>query len=181
MGLPAYYRNSVSKTYTNSNMLLMHDNVYSMKIRHYQLIINNLLTFWIENWIGVNYKEISVKYLNINIPEFIPLSERKETDVEKGGKFINMFSQLQTTLDIKLKKEFVLNKLFPNDIISDMVEIDDGEVKDDIGSKETQEDIMSLFEENKNSNKNESVKLFDIIKAKAFNIIKYKLNLSIDW
>jgi hypothetical protein len=49
MGLPSYYRNSDSKTYTNSNMLIMHDNVYSMKIRHYQLIINNLLTFWVEN------------------------------------------------------------------------------------------------------------------------------------
>lgn len=49
LGLPSYYRNTDTKTYTNSNMLIMHDNVYSMKIRHYQLIINNLLTFWIEN------------------------------------------------------------------------------------------------------------------------------------
>jgi hypothetical protein len=45
MGLPSYYRNTDSKTYTNSNMVSLHDNVYSMKIRHYQLIINNLLTF----------------------------------------------------------------------------------------------------------------------------------------
>ena len=46
MGIPLHYRKGAdSRAYMNNNMLIMHDNVYAMKIRHYQLIINNLLTF----------------------------------------------------------------------------------------------------------------------------------------
>lgn len=181
LGLPSYYRNTDTKTYTNSNMLIMHDNVYSMKIRHYQLIINNLLTFWIENQIKANFEKITVKYLNVNIPEFIPLSERKETDLEKSSKFINTFSQLESTLNIKLKKEFILNKLFPNDIISDMINIEETD-KNDIDSNDSEknerDEIMSLFEE---KSKNESVKIFNITKLDNYDIVKCDLNLRIDW
>lgn len=121
--------------------------------------------------------KITIKYLNINIPEFIPLSERKETDIDKSGKFINMFSQLESTLNIKLKREFVLNKLFPNDIISDMIDIESTEQV----QKNDEEDITSLFESNNNLEKKESVKFYDIIKDKFYDIVKYKLNIRIDW
>jgi hypothetical protein len=46
MGIPTHYRKGTSsKAYLNNNMLGLHDNVYSMKIRHWQVIINNILTF----------------------------------------------------------------------------------------------------------------------------------------
>lgn len=49
MGIPLHYRSAgASKTYQNTNMLALHDNVYAMKIRHWQVIINNILTFWVE-------------------------------------------------------------------------------------------------------------------------------------
>jgi hypothetical protein len=125
----------------------------------------------------VNMPKVTIKYLNINIPEFIPLSERKETDVDKSGKFINMFSQLESTLKIKLKREFVLNKLFPNDIMSDMIDIESTKQE----QKVEEEDITSLFETNNNFRKNESVKFFDIVKNEFYDIVKYKLNIRIDW
>jgi hypothetical protein len=121
--------------------------------------------------------KITIKYLNVNIPEFIPLSERKETDIDKSGKFINMFSQLENTLKIKLKREFVLNKLFPNDIISDMIDMESNGQDEVVDEK----DITSLFETKSSLAKNESVKFFDIIKDKFFDIVKYKLNIRIDW
>jgi len=91
-----------------------------------------------------------------------------------------MFSQLESTLGVKLKREFVLNKLFPNDIISDMVEVEEMDIKNDIDSNENKKDeIMSMFEEGEN--KKESLKFFSITKQDNIDIIRYDLNLSINW
>lgn len=186
LGIPIHYRGTDNKSYVNNNMLIMHDNVYSMKIRHYQLIINNLLTFQIENWLRVSQKALKVKYVNINIPEFIPISERKETDLDKSSKFVTMFTQLEQMMGIKIKQDFILNKLFPNDIMSDIIDIKeqeeiDAETEELAEEEENNEDIMSLFESSgllKKERRN--VNLFSIRNRGNFNVLKYKLKLNID-
>lgn len=150
LGIPIHYRNGDSKSYLNNNMLSMHDNVYAMKIRHYQLIISNVLTFWVENYLKSQYKNLTIKFLNVNIPEFIPISERQETDLDKATKFVTTFTQLEQMLDIKLKQDFILHKLFPNDIISDIIDTKTEEEVanevEEVVERDTQEDILSLFE-----------------------------------
>jgi len=128
---------------------------------------------------------LTIKFLNINIPEFIPISERKETDLDKSSKFVTMFTQLEQMLGIKIKEDFILNKLFPNDIISDIVDINTEEdVEEDINdmqTEDTEEDIASLFESSVTKLRNESgVKLFTIKKFNNFNLIKYNLKLNIE-
>ena len=198
MGIPLHYRKGTdSKAYINNNMLIMHDNVYAMKIRHYQLIINNILTFWIENWLKANHKDLVIKYVNVNIPEFVPISERKDTDLDKASKFVTVFTQLEQMLGMKIKDEFILNTLFQNDIMSDIVDIDEnGEVEqqedemadEEMMTEEGEEDIMSLFETsydkllNKSKKEQRSnMKLFSIKKDKLYSTIKYKLKLNVDW
>jgi hypothetical protein len=91
-----------------------------------------------------------------------------------------MFSQLESTLNIKLKREFVLNKLFPNDIISDIIVVEKEDIKSDIDSTDDRKDeIMSMFEED--DIKSESVKLFSVIKKGNVDIVKLNLNLNINW
>ena len=186
LGIPIHYRGTDNKSYVNNNMLIMHDNVYSMKIRHYQLIINNLLTFQIENWLRVSQKALKVKYVNINIPEFIPISERKETDLDKSSKFVTMFTQLEQMMGIKIKQDFILNKLFPNDIMSDIVDVKDQEEIEEenaeLEEEESNEDIMSLFESAGLIKKERrGINLFSVRERGKFNVLKYKLKLNIDW
>ncbi len=195
MGIPLHYRKSGSaKTYQNSNMLSLHDNVYSMKIRHWQVILNNILTFWVEKWLSVNYKDLTIKFLNVNIPEFIPMSERKETDLDKSSKYVTMFTQLEQMLGINVKDEFILNKLFPNDIISDIVEpfdeeeVTEEEVLED-EEEETEEDVLSLFESGaaglQKLAKKRQRKPYNIFsrvkKDKFFKVYSWNLNMNIDW
>jgi len=195
MGIPLHYRKSGSaKTYQNSNMLSLHDNVYSMKIRHWQVILNNILTFWVEKWLSVNYKDLTIKFLNVNIPEFIPMSERKETDLDKSSKYVTMFTQLEQMLGINVKDEFILNKLFPNDIISDIVEpFDEEEVTEEEVLKdeeeETEEDILSLFESGATGlqklakkRQRKPYNIFSRVKnGKFFKVYSWNLNMNIDW
>ncbi len=161
----------------------MHDNVYAMKIRHYQLIINNVLTFWVENYLKAHYKNLTIKFLNVNIPEFIPVSERQETDLDKSTKFVQTFTQIEQMLSIKLKQDFILHKIFPNDIMSDIIdskteeEIEE-EIEDAVNDT-TQDDILSLFESG----------FARLVKPRAYNIPnknkisnkKCNLKFSIEW
>lgn len=194
MGIPLHYRKGTdSKAYVNNNMLIMHDNVYAMKIRHYQLIINNLLTFWIENWLKYNHSQLEIKYININIPEFIPISERKETDLDKAAKFVTVFTQLEQMLGMKIKDEFILNTLFPNDLLTDIIDIDNIDVEEaeaaDVaeGAEETteEEDIMSLFESGilpaRPKRDQKRIQLFTAGINRGSSKINYKLRLNIDW
>lgn len=199
MGIPLHYRKSggAKGAYQNTNMLSLHDNVYSMKIRHWQVILNNILTFWVEKWLTVNYKDLTIKFLNVNVPEFVPISERKETDLDKASKYVTMFTQLEQMLGMNIKDEFILNKLFPNDIISDIIEpmdeneVSEEEVMEDEG-EETEEDILSLFEsgtaglqklaKNSKMRKRKPYNIFSNVRTiKHFKVYSWNLNMNIDW
>lgn len=200
MGIPLHYRKvSGAKTYVNSNMLSLHDNVYSMKIRHWQVILNNLLTFWIDKWVSVNYKELTIKFLNVNIPEFIPISERRETDLDKSAKFVTMFTQLEQMLGINIKDEFIINKLFPNDIMSDIIDnspIDNAAdveeeaiAPDQAVDPETEDDITALFEsgldalvKKKKRKGRKPYNLFNTTKKRNINnVYSWNFDMNIDW
>lgn len=197
MGIPLHYRKSSNaKTYQNNSMLALHDNVYSMKIRHYQVMLNNILTFQMEKQLGVNYKDLDIKYLNVNIPEFVPMSERKETDLDKSSKFVTMFTQLEQMLGMNIKDEFILNKLFPNDVMSDILEdITDEDLENNIEPVED-EDILSLFESGNNvltniTNKNHDSNKFKrkrssrkinlVSKSHNYSIYSYDFKLNVIW
>ena len=100
-----------------------------------------------------NYPTVHLNFIYVNIPEFVPVSERKETDLDKGTKYVSMFSQLQQLLGIDVKRDFILNKLFPNDIITDII---DTEPEEETGIEQTptqqqeepttEDDIVNLFE-----------------------------------
>lgn len=198
MGIPLHYRKSGSsaKIYQSNNMLALHDNVYAMKVRHWQVILNNILTFWIEKWLDINYPELTINYLNVNMPEFIPISDRKETDLEKASRFVTMFTQLEQMLGINIKDEFILNKLFPNDIISDILDTEaanespvDAEANaEDVAEpeNENEEDILALFESGlskltkPSTNKNIKNKKSMYSKINK-NTIDYNFKLSVDW
>jgi hypothetical protein len=130
---------------------------------------------------------LTIKFLNINIPEFIPISERKETDLDKSSKFVTMFTQLEQMLGIKIKEDFILNKLFPNDIISDIVDINtEEEIEEeieDMQTEETEEDIASLFESSlpvKYINNESSIKLFSVKHYGKIKVVKYNLKLNVE-
>jgi hypothetical protein len=107
---------------------------------------------------GANYKDLKVKYLNVNLPEFIPISDRKETDLDKATKFVTMFTQLEQMLGMTIKNEFIINKLFPNDLITDILDTEEQAPEDaEMGDQEeivegnadttqSQDEILSLFE-----------------------------------
>ncbi len=132
--------------------------------------------------------------MNVNIPEFIPMSERKETDLDKSSKYVTMFTQLEQMLGINVKDEFILNKLFPNDIISDIVEpfdeeeVTEEEVLED-EEEETEEDVLSLFESGaaglQKLAKKRQRKPYNIFsrvkKDKFFKVYSWNLNMNIDW
>ena len=173
-------------------MLTMHDNVYAMKIRHYQLIIDNMMTFWVENFLAYRHKDLTINFLNVNIPEFVPVSERKETDLDKATKFVSTFTQLEQMLNIKVKTDFILNKLFPNDLISDIIDVDETtKIEEDIqagGEEETEEDILSLFESgvgifNDDIDNIKRISHFvnHIDLKDKYKIFKCKFSMAIDW
>jgi hypothetical protein len=98
-----------------------------------------------------------------------------------------MFTQLEQMLGIKIKEDFILNKLFPNDIISDIVDINtEEEVEEDIEdmqTEETEEDIASLFESSSPVsyiNNESSVKLFSVKHYGKIKVVKYNLKLNVE-
>jgi hypothetical protein len=98
-----------------------------------------------------------------------------------------MFTQLEQMLGIKIKEDFILNKLFPNDIISDIVDINtEEEIEEeieDMQTEETEEDIASLFESSlpvKYINNESSIKLFSVKHYGKIKVVKYNLKLNVE-
>jgi hypothetical protein len=97
-----------------------------------------------------------------------------------------MFTQLEQMMGIKIKQDFILNKLFPNDIMSDIVDVKDQEEIEEenaeLEEEESNEDIMSLFESAGLIKKERrGINLFSVRERGKFNVLKYKLKLNIDW
>lgn len=182
LGIPLHYRKSTdSKTYMSNNLLSMHDNVYAMKIRHYQLIIDKMLTFWVEKYLTLKYSDLTLKYISVNVPEFVPVSERKETDLDKSTKFVTVFSQMEQILGVSVKKEFIISKLFPNDTITDIISTDEEEIEEEIVEEE---DIVSLFESLTVEKNRPQFQPFSISRTfgnKIYSKYKLKFNISINW
>lgn len=96
-----------------------------------------------------------------------------------------MFTQLQTTLNVKLKTDFMLNKLFPNDIISDIIDLQSDNL-DENENDNIDERLLKLLEDKKQINKSESFNIFKVLKSKSikdkiYDIIKCNINLNINW
>jgi hypothetical protein len=137
---------------------------------------------------------LTVKFLNVNVPEFIPISERKETDLDKGSKFVTMFTQIEQMLGINIKDEFILNKLFPNDIMSDIIDVDaeeeeltEEEILDN-DEDQSEEDILGLFESglsslvrNKQVVPKKKSQLWVKKKDDKFRFYAWKFNMNVDW
>jgi hypothetical protein len=124
------------------------------------------------------------------------MSERKETDLDKSSKFVTMFTQLEQMLGMNIKDEFILNKLFPNDVMSDILEdITDEDLENNIEPVED-EDILSLFESGNNvltniTNKNHDSNKFKrkrssrkinlVSKSHNYSIYSYDFKLNVIW
>lgn len=112
--------------------------------------------------------------------------------MDKAGKFVTMFSQLEQMLGINVKDQFILNKLFPSDIISDIVDdtVEEEVVEEELAEKDneqTEEDVLSLFESA--SNKLITTKkrklpydIFSRIRKKGmFKVYSWNLNMRVEW
>ncbi len=115
------------------------------------------------------------------------MSERKETDLDKSAKFVTMFTQLEQMLGMEIKDEFILNKLFPNDIMSDIIDMADDITEEEIienDDEQSEEDIMSLFESGQKSLSKRSINntFFDKVQTNG-NVRTYswKLKMNINW
>jgi len=145
----------------------------------------------VENFLAYKHKNLTIKFLNVSIPEFVPVSERKETDLDKATKFVATFTQLEQMLSIKVKSDFILNKLFPNDLISDIVDIEETtKIEQEVQTEEnvdTENDVLSLFESgvgvfNDDITNVKRISHFvnNISLKKQYNIFKCKFNMAID-
>ena len=98
-------------------------------------------------------------------------------------------------LGMKIKDEFILNTLFPNDLMSDIVDVKTQEEMEAIEQQEeeesqqataetSEEDIMSLFESGskllKQKTTRNHIKLFTVKSFGLFDVVNYKLKLNID-
>jgi hypothetical protein len=53
------------------------------------------------------------EYVNVHLPEFIPITSKQETDLTKLDKILTSLEVLSNNIGIPLKKEFILNLVFP--------------------------------------------------------------------
>lgn len=119
--LPKYFLASYDAKATPREFIVLQDEMFASKVRFYQSILNQFLN----NWIGKLLQTFGYSFetIDIRIQEYQPISERKETDLEKATKSISIFTQLENMIGIPIKIDFILKKLFPSDNIEDIVDL----------------------------------------------------------
>lgn len=166
--LPRYFLASYDAKSTPREFIILQDELFSSKIRFYQSILNQFLNNWISkllNTIGYIFESIDIR-----LQDYQPISERKETDLEKATKSISIFTQLENIIGIPIKIDFILKKLFPSDNIEDILDLD--------RLKENNiNDILQINNYNTSDNNTNNIYLVERLKSFIENLNNNKTSL----
>lgn len=122
LGIPLHYRSDIKDAKAVPTAALqIHDNAYSLKVKRYQTILEEMIKYQVGKVLEVN--NYTPEYINVDLPEFIPITSKQETDLTKLDKILTSLEVLSNNIGIPLKKEFILNLVFPEYSQEDIVDI----------------------------------------------------------
>lgn len=122
LGIPLHYRSDIKDAKAVPTAALqIHDNAYSLKVKRYQMILKEMIKYQVEKILEVN--NYTPEYINVHLPEFIPITSKQETDLTKLDKILTSLEVLSNNIGIPLKKEFILNLVFPEYSQEDIVDM----------------------------------------------------------
>lgn len=153
LGIPLHYRSDIKDAKAVPTAALqIHDNAYSLKVKRYQMILKEMIKYQVEKVLEVN--NYTPEYINVHLPEFIPITSKQETDLTKLDKILTSLEVLSNNIGIPLKKEFILNLVFPEYSQEDIVDMS---VLEEASKSEVN---VASFEDNtpdKNNNQEENI------------------------
>lgn len=120
LGIPLHYSIKDAKAVPTA-ALQIHDNAYSLKVKRYQMLLKEMIKYQVEKILEVN--NYTPEYINVHLPEFIPITSKQETDLTKLDKILTSLEVLSNNIGIPLKKEFILNLVFPEYSQEDIVDM----------------------------------------------------------